>query len=94
MKNKPLGAAGLALACVSLSAMAQSGVTVSGTLDAGVRRVKNGPVGSLTSEVSGANSTSKLVVRGTEDLGGGLSAGFFLDSTIGADTGSAGGLQF
>ena len=92
MKSKPLCAAGLALACVSV--MAQSTVTLSGTLDAGVRRVRNGSVGSLTSEVSGANSTSKLVLRGTEDLGGGLSAGFFLDSTIGADTGSAGGLQF
>lgn len=96
MKSKPLCAAGLALACacVSISALAQSSVSVSGTLDAGARRVKNGPVGSMTSEVSGANSTSKLVLRGTEDLGGGLSAGFFLDSTIGADTGSAGGLQF
>jgi predicted porin len=100
MKSKPPRAAGLALACacvslcVSLSAMAQSSVTLSGTLDAGVRRVRNEGVGSMTSEVSGANSTSKLVLRGTEDLGGGLSAGFFLDSTIGTDTGSAGGLQF
>ena len=92
MNPKPLCAAGLALACVSV--MAQSGVTLSGTLDAGVRRVKNEGVGSMTSEVSGANSTSKLVVRGTEDLGGGWSAGFFLDSTIGADTGAAGGMQF
>ena len=92
MNTKPLWAAGLSLACVSV--MAQSTVTLSGTLDAGVRRVKNASVGSVTSEVSGANSTSKLVIRGTEDLGGGLSAGFFLDSTIGADTGAAGGLQF
>jgi predicted porin len=91
MNKKPLWAAGLGLACASV--MAQSTVTLSGTLDAGVRRVKNGPVGSMTSEVSGANSTSKLVVRGTEDLGGGLSAGFFLDGSIGTDTGSVGGLQ-
>jgi predicted porin len=92
MNTKPLWAAGLGLACVSV--MAQSAVTLSGTLDAGVRRVKNASVGSMTSEVSGANSTGKLVVRGTEDMGGGLSAGFFLDSTIGTDTGGAGGLQF
>ena len=50
MKSKPLWAAGLSLACVSV--MAQSAVTLSGTLDAGVRRVKNGSVGSMTSEVS------------------------------------------
>ena len=37
MKSKPLCAAGLALACISV--MAQSPVSVSGTLDAGVRRV-------------------------------------------------------
>lgn len=92
MKNKPLWAAGLSLACVSV--MAQSSVTVSGTMDVGIRRVKNASLGSVTSEVSGANSTSKLIIRGTEDMGGGLSAGFFLDGTIGADTGSVGGLQF
>ncbi|NRF67296.1 porin [Aquincola sp. S2] len=92
MNQKPLWAAGLGLACISV--MAQSSVTVSGTLDAAVRRVDNGSLGSMTSQVSGANSTSKLILRGIEDLGGGLSAGFYLDSTIGADTGAAGGLQF
>src|SRR5687767_9676945 len=80
--------AGLGLACAS--AMAQSSVSVSGTLDLGVRHVRNGSLGSITSEASGSNSTSKLIVRGTEDLGGGLNAGFFLDSTILADTGGAG----
>ena len=82
-------AMGLGMAC--LSAVAQSSsVTLFGTLDVGVRQVRNGSLGSIKSEVSGANSTSKLIVRGTEDLGGGLSAGFFLDSTILADTGGAG----
>ncbi|WP_284615105.1 porin [Aquabacterium humicola] len=90
--KKSLCAAGLAVACAG--AMAQSSVTVSGTVDVAARRVRNDSLGSLTSEVSGSNSTSKLIVRGTEDLGGGLSAGFFLDSTILADTGGAGGLVF
>jgi predicted porin len=40
--------------------------------------------------VSGANSSSKLVVRASEDLGSGLSAGIYLDATILADTGGAG----
>lgn len=92
MSNKQWVAAGLALACVG--AFAQSSVTVSGTLDVGLRRVSNGSLGHMTSEVSGANSTSKLIFRGNEDLGGGLSAGFFLDATLAGDTGGAGGLQF
>lgn len=81
-----------AAACAGASAQgtASGGVTVAGTLDLGVRHVRNGSLGSITSEASGANSTSKLVVRGTEDLGAGLSAGFFLDSTILGDVGTAG----
>ena len=86
--NKSLCVAGLGMAC-SL-AVAQSSVTLAGTVDVGVRHVKNGSVGSLTSEVSGSNSTSKLIVRGQEDLGGNLRAGFYLDSTILADMGGAG----
>jgi predicted porin len=81
-------AAGLGGAC--LSVMAQSSVTLSGTLDVAVRQVRNQSLGSVWSEVSGSNSTSKLIVRGQEDLGGGLSAGFFLDGTILADSGGAG----
>src|ERR1700752_2021118 len=86
--NKSLCAAALGIACSW--AMPQSWVTLAGTVDVGVRHVKNGSVGSLTSEVSGSNSTSKLIVRGQEDLGGNLRAGFYLDSTILADTGGAG----
>jgi predicted porin len=59
-------------------------------MDLGLRQVRNGSLGSVKSEVSGANSTSKLIVRGVEDLGGGLSAGFYLDGTILGDTGAAG----
>lgn len=85
--KKAMCTAGLAW----LPALAQaSSVTLTGTVDAGLRYVRNGSLGSQKSEVSGANSTSKLILRGAEDLGGGLSAGFFLDSTIAADTGGAG----
>ena len=68
-----LYAAGLGLACgaACTSAGAQSSITLGGTLDIGVRQVRNGSVGTVRSEVSGANSTSKLVIRGVEDLGDG-----------------------
>lgn len=67
-----------------------AGVTIGGTVDLALRRVKNGSLGTLLSEASGANGTSKLVISGSEDLGGGNSAGFTLDGTILADTGGAG----
>lgn len=86
--KKSICAAGLGVAC--LAASAQSSVTIGGTLDLGLRQVRNGSIGTVRSELSGANATSKLVVRGAEDLGGGLSASFYLDATILADTGTAG----
>jgi len=86
--SKALCAAGLGLACAST--MAQSSVTVSGTMDLAVRHVRNGSLGSDSSEVSGSNATSKLIIRGTESMGNGLSAGFFLDGTVLGDTGAAG----
>jgi predicted porin len=78
-----------ALAFAAGHAQAQSSVTISGTLDVGARQVRNGSLGSISSEVSGSNLTSKLVIRGVEDLGGGLRAGFLLDSTVLADAGAA-----
>lgn len=40
---------------------------------------------------SGGLNTSRFGVRGTEDLGGGLKAGFWLESQVDTDTGVAGG---
>lgn len=88
----------LAAACALVfagAATAQSGVTVSGIADAAVRSVNNEGGGSTRSVVSGSNSTSRLVFRGTEDLGDGLSAGFWLEHGIALDTGNpAGGTAF
>lgn len=85
---RAMGMVGLGMAYVSV--MAQSSVTISGTVDVAIRQVRNGSLGAVNSEVSGANSTSKLILRGTEDLGAGLSAAFYLDGTILADTGVGG----
>lgn len=83
-----IGLSAALLASLVAPAWATPQVTVSGTVDLAVRQVKNGHLGSLRSQVSGSNLTSKLVLRGREDLGDGLHAGFFLDATILADTGS------
>ena len=60
--------AGIGMACGST--MAQSSVTLAGTVDLGIRHVRNGSLGSVTSEVSGANATSKLILRAVEESGG------------------------
>lgn len=80
-----------ALVCVlSSSAFAQSStVTLFGTVDLAARYVKNGSLGNVKSLVSGSAATSRWGLRGTEDLGDGLSAGFYLDAAINADTGNS-----
>ena len=79
------------LAGVSVLAHAQtstSSVTLFGVLDVNARYVKNGDV-SLKSLSAGGINTSRLGFRGTEDLGGGLKAGFWLETGINPDTGTS-----
>lgn len=92
-RNLVLTAALLALSAGG--AVAQSSVVIGGILDSAVRYVHNDGGGSIKSLVSGSNQTSRLFFRGEEDLGGGLSAGFWLESGTSIDTGtSTGGTQF
>lgn len=84
-----------AAAVCSGGALAQSSVTIGGVMDAAARSVANSGGGSVKSLVSGANSTSRLYFRGNEELGNGLSAGFWIESGINIDAGtSSGGTQF
>ena len=76
-------------AAVSVSAQAQSAVTLFGTLDVNARYVKNGDNTLKSLSTDGATS-SRFGVRGVEDLGDGLQAGFWLESGVGVDQGSAG----
>jgi predicted porin len=88
----------LSTALLSLAAggaVAQSSVVIGGLVDSAVRHVHNEGGASVKSLVSGSNQTSRLYFRGEEDLGGGLSASFWLESGVNADTGaSSGGTQF
>ena len=83
---QPLAAAAL-LAISAGAVQAQSAVTLFGIVDAGVRNVKNGDQ-SVTSASSNGINTSRFGVRGSEDLGGGLRAGFWLESGFSPDSGS------
>jgi predicted porin len=83
----------IALAVLGLTggaAMAQSSVTLFGVLDADIKYVKTGDL-TVKKLDSGGLNTSRLGVRGTEDLGGGLKAGFWLESQVDTDTGVGGG---
>lgn len=81
----------LAIAGLSSAAFAQSNVTISGLVDLGyantnTQTAANGKDTSQTWAGNGS-STSTIVFSGTEALGNGLSAGFFLasDFTAGAN---------
>jgi len=75
------------LAAVSAAASAQSSVTLFGVVDAGVSYVKNGDE-KMTSASSNGLNTSRIGLRGIEDLGDGLKAGFWLESGFSPDTGT------
>lgn len=71
-------------------ASAQSSVTAFGIVDLAARNVKNGNAGSIKSLSSGGQLTSRIGFRGVEDLGGGMRAGFWLESELAPDTGAGG----
>ncbi|HSV54350.1 MAG TPA: porin [Burkholderiaceae bacterium] len=69
------------------SACAQSSVTLFGVVDAGVARVSGVGVSRTGLSTGGAN-ISRLGFRGTEDLGGGLAASFWLEGGLDVDSGA------
>jgi predicted porin len=96
MKKSLVALAALAVAGV---ASAQSSVTLFGVVDAGVSYYEQKTENILGQQfkssqwaqtTSGYNS-SRLGFRGTEDLGGGLAASFWLEAGLNNDTGAGGG---
>ena len=83
---KTMLAAAVGLACGAASA--QSGVTIFGVVDTNVQQTRADGVGRTTGVGNGGYATSRIGFRGTEDLGGGLSAGFWLEGSLNSDTGS------
>lgn len=80
----------IAVAATILAAInpcwAQSSVNVFGLLDVNVRNIRAGDT-SKTEMHNSSVAGSRLGFRGVEDLGGGLSAGFWLESAISPDSG-------
>lgn len=93
MLNMKHAASSAALILLSQTAIAQSSVTIYGIVDLGVAKsnggtatTNGGPVDNSAWQVQQATA-SRLGFRGTEDLGGGLSAQFSLEHRFMPDTG-------
>ncbi len=87
---KKLLIASAALAMVAGTVQAQSSVTISGRIDQSVGTYKTDAANSGASRVtSNVYATSRLTIAGTEDLGGGLKAGLFLETGLVPDTGKS-----
>lgn len=99
--NKKLMAAAVAGAlAIPGIALAQSSVTLYGTIDTGIRNqskvITPTGDGTRTSITDGLNTTNRWGMTGSEDLGGGLKANFKLEGQYSSDTGAgpAGGATF
>ncbi len=75
------------------AASAQSSVTLFGILDANLSYGKSGSQ-TLKSMGTDGIASSRLGFRGTEDLGGGLKAGFWLESAVNPDSGTSNASRF
>jgi len=75
------------LGAMSSAAFAQSNVTIYGIVDAGIVSERGGKAGNVTKVSSGNANASRIGFRGTEDLGGGLSAIFTLETGYKVDDG-------
>ena len=82
-------AAACALSCGAASA--QSNVTVYGRLNL---TIENQKVGKASAKTVEQNNSSRIGFKGTEDLGGGLKAGFQIEHGFAPDTGAASQASF
>lgn len=79
----------LAAACAG-PGLAQAQVTLFGVVDLAVVQVRASGAGSLTQLNGDGNTSSRLGVRGTEHLGGGWQAHFWLEAAVNVDAGTGG----
>ncbi|CAM4331723.1 Porin domain-containing protein [Comamonas aquatilis] len=91
MKNITISLASgavVATACMGASAQTSS-VQIYGVADMGFAHISNKGGSSLNAVTSGRLQSSRIGFKGNEDLGGGLSAVFTLESGIEMDTGTS-----
>lgn len=90
MKKTMIALAALGAAAAAHAQSGGSSVQIYGIVDAGITHITNTGGDSRTGLDSGIASSSRLGFRGTEDLGGGWSAGFRLESAVDVAKGDVG----
>lgn len=88
MKKLLLAAAVAAAIPCAASAQSTPNVTMFGVMDMGLNRIDLGAGATSMRVDSGMLSTGRWGLRGSEDLGGGLSALFHLEGEVAGDTGT------
>jgi hypothetical protein len=78
----------LAALAATSAAFAQSSVTLFGVVDLAYENVKTN-AGRISGLSPSANSSSRIGFRGVEDLGGGMSASFWLEGALAPMNGSS-----
>ena len=92
MKKSLLALAVLGTFAGAVAAQSSS-VTLFGVVDLNGRSIKNGST-TQKQQVSNSLNSNRLGFRGVEDLGGGMSAGFWLEAPMSNDDGNAAALTF
>lgn len=77
----------LPILAICSAALAQSSVTVFGIVDVNYAQ-GSGSVSDASRLASGSNASSRIGFRGTEDLGGGIKASFWLEGQLNTDDGT------
>jgi predicted porin len=78
----------LAVMAAAGAASAQSSVQLFGIVDVNYNYVKGDGAGHVSSLTDSGYNSSRLGFRGTEDLGGGMSASFWLEAGLNPDNGT------
>ena len=86
----PAAAGTMLLTLAGTAAQAQSSVTLFGVIDTGYTHLYSSGSGSNNLVAADGNTSSRLGFRGSEDLGGGLKASFWLEAAFESDTGAGG----
>lgn len=91
MRFKLLGGTAVALLCVTtLGVQAQGNVSLYGLVDMSAGSFQNPGADAVKRVESGKMTTSYIGFKGSDDLGGGLSASFAIESFLRADNGEVG----
>lgn len=75
------------------TAFAQSSATLYGVVDTGYRSVESGS-NKFSGLANGSNLSNRLGFKGTEDMGGGMSAAFVMEGDLVPSDGTASGFKF